>query len=236
MLHNQTVGLVIPAFNEEQSITHVLQGIPNIVDFVTVVDNGSTDSTARLASAAGATVVSQPVRGYGAACIAGIRHLNRQHQPDLIAFMDADFSDYPEDLIDLCNEVASGRADLAIGNRSVQDCESESMFWHQRLGNWIICCVIYVLHGARFGDLGPMRCINSTFLKSLRMSDMDFGWTVEMQLKSQLQQARISQLPVRYRPRIGHSKISGTIKGTLLAAYKMLYWVFRLYFARVLRH
>ncbi len=228
MLNGQSTAVIIPALNEAQSIAKVIADLPAIFDQIIVVDNGSTDTTADKAKAAGAQVVYEPQQGYGAACLAGIAQTNA----DVIAFVDGDYSDYPADLTPLVEVVSSQLAQLAVGVRTPEQCQKRAMPWHQRAGNWLMCCLIELLHGKQFSDLGPMRCINASTLASLNMQDKDYGWTAEMQIKAYQQQVTVKEFPVRYRARIGTSKISGTVKGTIMAAYKISYWTIKLLFNR----
>ena len=227
MINQCEVTVVIPALNEAASIGRVLKEIPRSIDRVIVVDNGSDDDTAAVARAFGASVVSEPRTGYGTACQAGIKAAGEEGC-DLIAFMDADYSDYPADLEKVIKPVAEGRADLVIGVRVAPPHQPPPLPPHQRFGNWLICRVIRSVYGIPCTDLGPMRCIRRTALERLQMVDRDYGWTVEMQLKAARMGLRVIETPVRYRKRIGTSKISGTIRGTLGAAGKIFYWIVKL--------
>ena len=227
MIHQQSIGLVIPALNESASIAKVLAEVPKAIDYIVVVDNGSEDDTAVLAERSGALVIREDRKGYGSACLAGINFLEKNFRPDLIAFMDADYSDYPADLSKVIEPVAQGKAAFGIGYRMPDNCVSDDRGIHQRLGNWFACVLISLLYGVRYLDLGPMRCIRSDTLNSLQMTDIDFGWTTEMQVKIALKRLAIEQVPVRYRHRLGESKISGTIKGSISAAAKILFWSVR---------
>lgn len=218
MIGKLVATLIIPARNEAQSIGLVLREVPPFFDHIIVVDNASTDHTDQIARACGAKVVYESHVGYGAACQAGIRHAIG----DLIAFMDADYSDYPSDLEKVVAPVATGKADLAIGVRP------PILPLHQRFGNWLACHMIYLLYGIRYADLGPMRCIHADTLRRLQMVDRDYGWTVEMQIKAARLDIAVVESPVRYRKRIGKSKISGTLRGSVLAACKILYWTVKL--------
>ncbi len=238
MLNKQRISVIIPALNEEQAIARVIHDLPSCIDEVIVVDNGSTDQTAKVAKQAGAQVAFAAAKGYGNACQVGIHAASG----DVLAFIDGDYSDYPRDLYPLLHQVVNEGADLAIGVRDAKSCQSTvtnqqdgtaaplqpAMPWHQRVGNWVLCCLITLLYGTQVSDLGPMRCIGRADLNTLNMSDPNYGWTAEMQLKAVKQGLRIAELPVRYRARIGTSKISGTLKGTVLAGYKILYWTLRL--------
>lgn len=225
MIHQRSVTVVIPARNEATSIGLVLREIPRSIDRVIVVDNGSGDDTAEVARAHGATVVDEPRAGYGAACQAGIKLAGGG---GLIAFMDADYSDYPADLEKVIEPVAAGRADLVIGARVPQQRRASALPPHQRFGNWLLCRMIGLLYGVHFTDLGPMRCIRREALEEMRMVDRDYGWTVEMQLKAVRMGLSVIEVPVSYRKRIGKSKISGTIRGSLAAACKIFYWIVKL--------
>ena len=231
MIADKHITVIIPALNESESIGRVITDIPDVVDHVIVVDNGSDDNTDMIARSFGATVVYEKNKGYGAACLAGIRSVG---QTDLIAFIDGDYSDYPEDLIDVVQPVADGRYQFAIGCRqntasNYADSPHTDLPWHQRWGNWLACCFIDLLHGYKFSDLGPMRCISLKLLTRLQMSDANYGWTTEMQLKASILGVSVLQVPVRYRQRIGKSKISGTVRGSIMAGYKIFYWIIRLF-------
>ena len=226
MINQRSVAVVIPALNEVASIGRTLSEIPPCIDRVIVVDNGSDDGTAAVARVHGAAVVCEPRTGYGAACQAGIRHVDAE----LVAFMDADYSDYPAELEGVIRPVAEGRADLAIGARTLGGGRDKpaALPPHQRFGTWLVCRVIALWYGIHCTDLGPMRCIRRDALARMEMVDRDYGWTVEMQLKAARLGLRVVEVPVGCRKRIGKSKISGTVRGTLGAACKMFYWVLKL--------
>lgn len=214
------ISVVIPALNEERAIAHVLADIPAWVDEIVVADNGSADRTREIAKSAGAKVVVEPERGYGAACQRGLLNIG---PASIIVFLDGDYSDYPQDMAGLVDPIANGTADLVIGSR-VADGKKKAgaLTLPQRFGNWLACKLIRRLFGTRYTDLGPFRAIRATSLKTLNMTDKAYGWTVEMQIRAALSGLQIIEVPVRYRPRIGDSKISGTIRGTILAGTTIL--------------
>ncbi len=220
------VAVVIPALNEERSLPHVLAALPQ-VDQVVVVDNGSSDRTAELARDAGATVRFQPRRGYGSAVALGIAHL-RGRPPDVVVILDADFSDDPAEMPRLLEPIERDEADLVIGSRTLGRLEPGALLPQQRFGNWLATALIARRYGHRFTDLGPFRAIRYPALLALELTDPDFGWNVEMQLRALQQGLRIQEVPVSYRKRIGVSKISGTVMGTARAGVKILQTVYRL--------
>ncbi|MDE0309829.1 MAG: glycosyltransferase family 2 protein [Acidiferrobacterales bacterium] len=225
MIDQQHIAVIIPALNEQASIGRVISEIPSYVDRIIVVDNDSIDATKEVSENAGAVVVDEPKRGYGKACLTGIAAAG---DSDVIAFINGSYSDYPQDLDKLIRPVVSGSCDLAIGCRQDDPLAPGGRFAHQKLGTQMVCLAIRVLHGYRFEDLGPLRCISHRVLRELQMEDEDFGWTVEMQLKAAKSGKTVLQIPVQYRKRVGQSKISGTLRGSLMAGCKMFYWVFRL--------
>lgn len=223
------VALIIPALNEEKAIGHVLRDIPSgICDQVIVVDNGSTDRTAEVARAAGAIVLHEPRRGYGRACIKGIRHLQQSGNTDVLVFLDGDHSDHPDQLPELLAPIRSGKAELVIGSRLSGERERGSMTLPQVFGNKLAVHLIRLLTGVRFTDLGPFRAIRFNRLLEMDLKEMAYGWTVEMQLKAANMKLPFAEVPVRYRNRIGTSKVSGTLKGTILAGWRILYTIARL--------
>ena len=223
------VKVVIPAYNEELSIGHVINDIPKEwVSEIVVVNNGSKDKTAEVATAHGATVLNQPKPGYGNACLMGIDYLkNSATPPDILVFMDGDYSDYPEQLPEVIQPILDGKADFVIGSRALGNRESGSMTFPQIFGNWLATSMMRWFYGIRFTDLGPFRAIRFNDLIKIDMKDKTFGWTVEMQLKAAKHKLRSTEVPVNYKKRIGVSKVSGTVKGTILAGYKIIFTIFK---------
>jgi glycosyltransferase involved in cell wall biosynthesis len=219
------ICVVIPAFNEENGVGHVLQEIPReLVSEVIVINNASTDNTERIAKEKGATVLREAIPGYGRACLKGIDYLKQAEvRPDIVVFLDADHSDYPEEIAQLIQPIIDNRADLVIGSRALGSKEKGSMTPQQIFGNWLATRLLRVLYNVTFTDLGPFRAIRFDKLLALDMRDKTYGWTVEMQLKAAKKGLKCVEIPVRYRRRIGVSKISGTVKGTLMAGYKILF-------------
>jgi glycosyltransferase involved in cell wall biosynthesis len=222
-----TVWVIIPALDEEESLPLVLRDLP-AVGRVIVVDNGSTDATARVASDGGAIVVTESVRGYGAACLRGLASIGEfvssgEQPPIVVVFLDGDYSDYPELLPELAAPIFEDRADFVVGSRMSGRRERGAMPAQSVFGNWLACFLMRVLFHARYTDLGPFRAIRYESLKALGMVDRNFGWTVEMQIKAVRAGLRIEEVPAPYRRRIGQSKISGTIFGSVKAGYKILY-------------
>ncbi len=213
------VGVVIPALNEERAIGRVLSDIPSWADQVVVADNGSQDKTPDVARDGGADVVREPERGYGAACQAGLARLD---ETDIIVFLDGDYSDSPSEMDRIVDPIARGEADLVIGSRVLGDAEPGALLLHQRYGNRLACALMRLFWNTRHTDLGPFRAIRASALRQLGMRDRAFGWTVEMQIKAARQGLKAMDVPVSYAPRIGTSKISGTIKGTVLASTTIL--------------
>lgn len=221
------VDVVIPALNEERSLPKVLEALPEAwIRRTVVVDNGSDDATAQRAQEGGATVVPQPERGYGAACLAGLAHL-ADDPPGIVAFLDADFSDYPEQLPRVVAPIAEGEAELVIGSRTIGAREPGALLPQARFGNLLACTLLEVIFGYRYTDLGPFRAVRWEVLEALEMEDRNFGWTVEMQVKAAKQQVDVVEVPVDYRRRIGVSKVTGTLKGTVMAGYKILWTIFK---------
>jgi glycosyltransferase involved in cell wall biosynthesis len=228
------IAVVIPARDEEQALPLVLAELPRArAPLVVVVDNGSRDRTADVARAAGAVVVREERRGYGQACLAGIAWLldGEGLSPplegaDVVVFLDADHSDHPEDLERLLAPLLAGEAELVLGSRILGGATSRALLPQAWYGNRLACVLMRVLFGARYTDLGPFRALRVATLRGLAMGDTGFGWTIEMQLKARSQRVRVLEVPVRYRERIGRSKITGTLTGTLRAGAKILGWIF----------
>ncbi len=218
------VDVVIPAFNEENAIGNVLREIPDsLVREVIVVDNNSSDRTQEEARKGGATVLEQPIQGYGAACQKGLEYIAaKEEKPDIVVFIDADYSDYPEEMIDLVKPIQAEEMDMVIGSRALGDRQSGSMTPQQVFGNWLATSMLRWIYGYTFTDLGPFRAIRYDALLKIDMQDMNYGWTVEMQIKAAKLKMRCTEIPVKYRVRIGKSKVSGTLKGTVMAGYKII--------------
>jgi len=222
------VDVVIPAFNEEESLPLVLAAIPRPpVRRIVVTDNNSTDGTRKVGEAGGAVVVDEKRPGYGSACLRALRHLRENDPPEVVVFLDADYSDHPQELPRVIEPILDGRADLVIGSRVLGEREAGALLPQARAGNVVACLLIRLLYRHRYTDLGPFRAARWRALERLEMSDPDFGWTAEMQVKALRRGLRVEEVPVSYRKRIGVSKITGTLKGTLLAGYKILFTVLR---------
>lgn len=230
MTLSPVIDVIIPAYNEERSIGKVIREIPrSLVRDIIVCNNNSTDATRFYALEAGAIVVDQPIRGYGIACLSAIAHIRKKPieiHPDIVVFMDADYSDFPSELNTLIDPIISGK-DLVIGSRTLGHSKPGSMTNPQIFGNWLATNLIMLLYGVQFTDLGPFRAIRWNKLLELNMEDKNFGWTVEMQVKAIKQNFACVEVPVSYRKRIGQSKISGTIKGSLMAGHKILWTIFK---------
>lgn len=221
------VVVVIPAFNEASSIGLVIRDLPDgVVSDVIVVNNASTDETVRNASAAGAIVVTENRKGYGFACLKGIERA-RQLEPDVIVFLDGDYSDHPDEIVDLLKPIEQDVADFVVGSRIQGDRERGAMLPQALIGNRLACFLMKRFWGVHYTDLGPFRAIRWSALEALEMKDQTFGWTIEMQIKAAEHGLRIAEVPVSYRRRVGVSKITGTISGTVKASVKILTTIFR---------
>lgn len=225
------IDVVIPAFNEQESIEKVINDIPHkIVRDIVVVDNKSTDKTAINAEKAGAAVLSEKRQGYGWACLKGIHYLEEKNkQPDILVFLDGDYSDYPQQLDQLIKPIIDSDFDMVIGSRALGDREKGSMTIPQLFGNWLSTRLMKIIYGAKFTDLGPFRAIKFKKLLEMDMQDKTYGWTVEMQIKAAKLNYRYTEVAVDYRKRIGFSKVSGTIKGAIMAGIKIIYLIFKYY-------
>jgi glycosyltransferase involved in cell wall biosynthesis len=220
--------VIIPAYNEQDSIGKVIAEIPSCVSEIIVVSNNSTDNTENVAKNAGATVLFEPEKGYGYACLLGMKYVaSLTIKPDIIVFLDGDYSDYSEELSLLVNPIIESNVDLVIGARVAALRLAGSMTPQQIFGNWLATNLMKVFFKSTFTDLGPFRAIKYSKLLDLNMQDKTYGWTVEMQLKALKMGFTYQEVPVRYRKRVGVSKVSGTIKGTIMAGYKILSWIFK---------
>ncbi len=227
----QKINVIIPVFNESGSIGYVLKDIPaGLVDEVIVVNNGSTDNSAEIAVQHGATVLLEETRGYGSACLKGLEYIRNkplERIPDIIVFIDGDYSDYPEQMTELIKPIVEENFDLVIGSRAMGKREAGSMAVQQVFGNWLATTLMKLFFSAKFSDLGPFRAIRWESLMALEMRDRNYGWTVEMQIKAAKRKMKYTEVAVNYRRRIGKSKITGTIKGTIMAGYKILITIFK---------
>jgi len=222
------ITVIIPAYNEQDSIANVVNDIPEIVNEIIVINNNSTDNTAMNAKNAGATVLYESRKGYGYACLKGLDYIEEQKaKPEIVVFLDGDYSDYPAQLTELISPIITKNIDFVLGARVKDQRELGAMTPQQIFGNWLATSLIKLFFGATFTDLGPFRAIKYEKLIALKMEDKTYGWTVEMQLKALKQQLTYLEIPVRYRNRIGVSKVSGTIKGTIFAGIKILTWIFK---------
>jgi glycosyltransferase involved in cell wall biosynthesis len=227
---SQAIFVIIPAFNEQNAVCNVISEIPlKLVNEVIVVNNGSTDNTVEQALSCGAVVLEEPRKGYGHACLKGIDYLkNKQINIfDIVIFIDADYSDYPSEMTKLVEPIQTNQADMVIGSRALGSKEKGSMTLQQVFGNWLATSLLKLLYKVKFTDLGPFRSIRFDKLLQIDMQDKTYGWTVEMQLKAAKQGLKCMEVPVNYRRRIGKSKVSGTVKGTIMAGYKILWTIFK---------
>jgi glycosyltransferase involved in cell wall biosynthesis len=226
------VFVVIPAFNEEQSIGKVIHDIPNVPrKNITVVNNGSTDSTQKVAEESGATVLSEARKGYGWACLKGCEYVAKM-KGETIVFLDGDYSDYPDQLPSVIAPIYEQNMDLVIGSRVLGSREKGSMTIPQSFGNWLSSKLLFLFYGVNYTDLGPFRAIRFESYKSLSMSDKTYGWTIEMQIKAAQKKMNYCEVPVDYKVRIGQSKVSGTIKGAVMAGIKIIFAVFKYKFTK----
>ncbi|HUL33460.1 MAG TPA: glycosyltransferase family 2 protein [Candidatus Eisenbacteria bacterium] len=228
------VSVVIPTHNEAQAIGHVLADLPaSLVSEVIVVDSNSTDGTPEVARRMGARVISEPRRGYGRACLTGLANTET---PDVVVFLDGDYSDRPSELPILLAPILEGRADITLGSRLGASNNSCALPWHQSFGNHLAAGLIRLLYGVKLTDLGPFRAGRAEVLRTLALQEATYGWAVEMILKGAIAGFRIVEVPVSYHPRIGTSKISGTLRGTLGAGWFILSRIVRYYFQRRKAH
>ena len=226
MHHNPKISIIIPALNEEESIGRVLNDIPGeIVEEVIVVDNGSSDNTVTVSKGLGVNVILEPLKGYGAACLRGISILKQD--TDIVVFLDADYSDYPQDLHTVVKPIIDDDVEMVIGSRMSGARENGALLPQAIFGNKLATFLIRLFWGFKYTDLGPFRAIKYRDLIALNMIDKNFGWTVEMQIKALKKGLRIAEVPVRYRKRIGKSKITGTFSGTVRAGVKIIYTIFK---------
>lgn len=226
-MKKNNVVIIMPALNESASIAEVISHIPeSFRKYVVVSDNGSTDNTDKIAKQYGAHVTYSSVKGYGSACLSGIAYA-QQFDPDIYVFLDADFSDFPEDMNIIVDELLEKNLDLVIGSRNLGRAEVGALLPQAIFGNWLATRIIHLRFGHLYSDLGPFRAIRASALQKLEMHDKNFGWTVEMQIKGLQKGLRVGEVSVRYRKRIGVSKITGTVKGTILAGIKILWTIGR---------
>ncbi|MCF4100832.1 glycosyltransferase family 2 protein [Gillisia sp. M10.2A] len=222
------IKVIIPAFNEEASIGKVISEIPKNITEVIVVNNNSTDSTGMVAQNSGATVLEEKRKGYGYACLKGMEYIASQEiLPDIVVFLDGDYSDYPSEMDTLLKPILKDNIDFVVGARVKKWREEGSMTLPQIFGNWLATNLMRLMFRAKFTDLGPFRAIKYQKLLDLEMQDKTYGWTVEMQLKAIKQKLSYVEIPVHYKNRIGVSKVSGTIKGAIFAGIKILGWIFK---------
>ena len=224
----KNIKVIIPAYNEEKAIGYVIQDIPSSVSEVIVISNNSTDDTIQVAKNAGATVLSESRKGYGYACLKGMEYIAKlETKPDIIVFLDGDYSDYPQELTQIIAPIIKDDIDFVVGARVARFREKQSMTPQQVFGNWLATTLMKSFFNATFTDLGPFRAIKYEKLVALNMEDKTYGWTVEMQLKILKQKMSYVEIPVHYKNRIGVSKVSGTVKGTIMAGIKIIGWIFK---------
>ena len=227
------IKVIIPAFNEEKAIANVIREIPKYVNEIIVVSNNSNDKTIEVAKKAGATVLTEDKKGYGYACLKGMEYIaNQESKPEIIVFLDGDYSDFPEELSQIVRPIIEKNIDFVIGARNAKFRENGSMTPQQVFGNWLATFLMKLFFNAKFTDLGPFRAIKYDKLLLLNMEDKTYGWTVEMQLKVLKQKMSYIEIPVRYKNRIGVSKVSGTVKGTVMAGIKIISWILKYSFKK----
>lgn len=227
------IKVIIPAYNEGESIAKVINDIPSIVNEIIVVSNNSTDDTEKNAKNAGATVLTETRKGYGYACLKGMDYISKQtEKPEIIVFLDGDYSDYPEELTKIVAPIIEEKIDFVVGARVKELREKGAMTFPQIFGNWLATTLMSIIYNSTFTDLGPFRAIKYSKLLDLNMEDKTYGWTVEMQLKVLKKNMTYKEIPVNYRNRIGVSKVSGTIKGAIFAGVKILGWIFKYSFKK----
>ena len=227
------IKVIIPAYNEEKAIAKVIVEIPSIVNEIIVISNNSTDKTEEVARKAGATVLIENKKGYGYACLKGMEYIASQEvKPDIVVFLDGDYSDYPEELTTLVAPIINQNIDFVIGARAEHLREKGAMTPQQIFGNWLATFLMKLFLNAKFTDLGPFRAIKYDKLLALKMEDKTYGWTVEMQLKVLKQNRTYLEIPVKYKNRIGVSKVSGTVKGTIMAGIKIINWIVKYTFKK----
>jgi glycosyltransferase involved in cell wall biosynthesis len=225
MIDDKRIVVIIPAYNEEESLPLVLANIPKFVDEVIVANNGSTDNTYEVAKKTGATVVNEEGKGYGAACLKAMEKI-KDEKFDIVVFLDGDYSDYPEEMNLVVEPIIKDNYDLVIGSRMIGKKEKGAMLPQAIFGNWLASFLIKLFWNYKFTDLGPFRAIKYSSLELLDMKDRNYGWTVEMQIKAAKQKLKTIEVPVSYRKRIGQSKVTGTFKGTIKASAKILWLIF----------
>ena len=225
MIEDKRIVVIIPAYNEEESLPLVIEDIPCFVDEIVVTNNGSTDNTVEVAKRAGATLLTEIRKGYGFACLKAMDYIRGKNY-DIVVFLDGDYSDYPEEMNFIVEPIIQNDYDLVLGSRMNSKRDKGAMLPQAIFGNWLASSLINFFWKYIFTDLGPFRAIKYTSLISLNMQDKNFGWTVEMQIKAAKQKLKTIEIPVRYRKRIGQSKVTGTIQGTVKASAKILYLIF----------
>ncbi|MCW8995217.1 MAG: glycosyltransferase family 2 protein [Psychromonas sp.] len=225
MIDDNQIVVIIPAYNEEESLPLVLYDIPDFVDEIIVANNGSTDNTYEVAKKACATVVNEDEKGYGAACLKAMEKI-KDEKFDIVVFLDGDYSDYPEEMNLVVEPIVKDDYDLVIGSRIIGKKGKGAMLPQAIFGNWLSSFLINLFWKYKFTDLGPFRAIKYSSLIKLNMKDRNFGWTVEMQIKAAKQKLKTIEVPVSYRKRIGQSKVTGTFKGTIKASTKILWLIF----------